>query len=126
MKAKYRFHQAKLRALLAVALLSTPLVQADSEEQYFYEVEIKSLQFWATKQASIVAEHCDQNEQCKDIVGRVDENTVFMQSGEQISFQQARKLDWATAIMSVDKFDRVISLQHYSQQTAVTPGSASL
>lgn len=121
MKVNTKKNQYSFATLSLLVLLFANSVKAEEQSTMFYEVEIKSIQFWQNTSASVVAEYCDENEQCKNIMGRVDDKTVMMKAGEKISFRQARKLNWTAAIMSVDKFDRVISLDYFDPPDTVDP-----
>lgn len=74
------------------------------------EVHVLSLDFQGQRRASMVARPCDKFVQCDNILARIDEKTTWRDDGQQISYKQARKLNWIAAVIAVDKHNHALMI----------------
>ncbi|MGB0864937.1 MAG: hypothetical protein ACPGSC_00415 [Granulosicoccaceae bacterium] len=75
------------------------------DDKRVIEVYVLSLQFLGQGRASLVAKPCDSYSPCDKLVARMDRNTVWQDEGLEISYADARNLDWQSAVITVDEWN---------------------
>lgn len=99
--------QVKNIILMTACVLASFGAIADSSsklpEGRMAEVRVLSLEFQGQQRASMVARPCDKHVTCDSIYARIDEQTVWDDDGQAITYKQARKLNWIAAVLVIDK-----------------------
>ncbi len=97
----------------AITTFFSSVANADDfpEGTTLHEVHVLSLQFEGSGVASLVARPCDTNVECDNVIARIGKKTLWRDGHVDISYKNAKGLQWEGAVLIMDKFNNALVLE---------------
>lgn len=106
-----RFKSLVAGLFLALAQATPALAEESEFIDKHVEVRVLSIDFQGSQLASLVIRPCDEIIECETLYASSSAKTQWLDRGEAISYDEARRLDWQDALILLDKHRNALSVE---------------